>query len=835
MRHARLAVPSLAVCLVAHAAAAGALAAQAPPAGPRPPGARAALPPPSGNAELRGVVVEAGGAPVAGAALTLRTRRDSSLVAGGLAGSDGRFRVGGLLPGAYTLRVTRLGFSPRVRAVTIATPDQRLELDTVQMGRIALSLAGVNVTADASPVTIEPDRNSYRAKTVAPGAANASEVLEVVPSVQVDADGKVSLRGNENVVVQINGRPTPLRGPQLAAFLKQLPGPVVERVEVVPNPSAKYDPEGLAGIINIVLKQDADLGLSGGFTVSAMNADRWNGSGNLGYQRGRATLFGSYGYNGDARVFTGVNDRERFDPGRALTSVTEQDLSGTTVNRGHNVTANADWRAGPRDVLSQALVVNVRRAGEDSRLAFTELDAARTAFDRYLRPRGTTARGLLLDHTTAWRRTLVPRRHELAAEVRVNHTDDEERTDFTHRTADGATLLDAETNDVDARATQLTAQLDYTRPVGKTAKLETGYRGNSRWLDRDFAARRDPTGTGAWTPSALSNGFGFDEHVQAAYGVLTRPLRAFELQGGLRAEYTTRTFALARERYPYDYFRVFPSAALTHGAAGPTQTRLSYSRRIRRPGTGELNPFPQFFDAQNVFLGNPQLRPEFTDAVEFGVTRTGKLGSVQISPFFRRTSDLIRVEIEPEATVDGRAVTTVSFVNLATSNSYGADLNGTVRAGRRFTGIANANVYRLVTDGGSASALASDAVAWSTRLNGTVQVTDGLAVQATYTYRAPFAIERGRWAAFQTTTFVVRQKVYGERGLVSLRMLDPFNTNRFSILSGTERLQQLTEREPGVRGVFLGFQYTTGRAPRLRPPRPDAQAPAPPPGGFGGP
>jgi outer membrane receptor protein involved in Fe transport len=537
-------------------------------------------------------------------------------------------------------------------------------------------------------------------------------------------------------------------------------------------------------------------------------------------------LFGSYGYNSDGRRFTGINDRERFDLQHQRTGVTEQDLAGATVNRGHNLTGNAELRIGRRDVLSQALVANVRTAGEDSRLSVVERDGALVPGERYLRPRRTDTDGLLLDWTTAWRRTLAPRRHELAAEVRLNRTVDTERNGFARRSADGGTLLEAEAFDLDARATQLTAQVDYTRPLGGATRLETGWRANSRWLDRDLDAQRDATGRGTWLPSPLGNAFGFDEHVQAGYGVLTRTVRRLEVQGGLRAEYTGRVFALADARYPYDYFSLFPSAALSWGGTGATQLRLGYGRRIRRPGTGELNPFPQFFDAQNVFVGNPALRPEFTDAFEGGLTRTGRRGTLQLSPFFRRTTDVIRVEVEPDAMVDGRPVTTVSYLNLATSNSYGADVNGTLTAGRKLTAVTSFNVFRLVTDGGSASALASDALAWSARLNATWQATPGLAVQGTYFYRAPYAIERGRWAAFQTTTFVVRHKVRGDRGLVSLRVLDPFNTNRFAIRAGTERLLQLTAREPGVRGVFVGFQYNTGQAPRLRPVRQDPQ-PAP--------
>jgi hypothetical protein len=173
----------------------------------------------------------------------------------------------------------------------------------------------------------------------------------------------------------------------------------------------------------------------------------------------------------------------------------------------------------------------------------------------------------------------------------------------------------------------------------------------------------------------------------------------------------------------------------------------------------------------------------------------------------------------------------VSFVNLATSNSFGSDLNATVRAGKRLTTVSNVNVFRLVTDGGSLSALGSDAVAWSARLNATLQATPGLALQAVYSYRSAMGVEQGRFAAFQTTTFVARQRVYGDRGTLSVRVLDPFNTNRFGVRAGDDRLLQVTQRRPGVRGVFLGFQYATGQAPRLRTPRQEQQAA--PSGGFG--
>jgi ferric enterobactin receptor len=780
---------------------------------------------PDAKGEVRGFVLDESNAPVVRASIAIRSKPDSALVAGAIAGDNGAFRIQGLRPGAYSLRVTSLGFRPRVQEFTVGDVSPRVALGGIRLSRVAVALEGVHVTSERATVTIEPDRNTYRAKEVAPSAGNASEVLDAVPSVQVDGDGKVSLRGNENVAVQINGRPSPLRGTQLGAYLKALPANVVERVEVIPNPSAKQDPEGMAGIINIVLRQNADLGWSGGLNLGLANRDRYNGSGNVGYQRGPVTLFTSYGRYTDYRGVFGINDRERYDALRSLLSVTEQDIDERSGNDGHNVYTSADYKLNRRDVLSNALSLNVRRFTNGMASAHTELSSSRAVLGLYDRLRETDNEGRMIDYTVAFKRSFEPRNHELSMELRVNRSHDEDHTTLWRqpRATNGSpsgSPVEGEIDDLDAVTRQLTGQLDYTRSLAKRTKIESGYKATARWLDRDFIVSKDALGTSVWVRSNLSNAFEFDENVHAAYAVLSHGVAKFDLQAGLRAEYATRDFALAdpAASYPYDYGSLFPSAVVLYNLTAASQMKLSYSRRIRRPGTQELNPFPSFFDVQNVFIGNPNLSPEYTDAFELGYTRNGKLGSLQFSPFYRRTSNVIRVDINTADTLDGREVTTVSFRNLASSNSWGADLNGTVRLGSRFNGFAGFNAFKIVTDGGSQSVLSSSAVTWMARVNGTTQLSKAFSIQGSYFYRAPMKIERGRFAAQQSTSITLRQKVRGDAAVVGLRIVDPFNTGGFKIRAGDDNVMQITERNFGVRGVFLNFQYTYGRPPRIRQP-----------------
>ncbi|HEU4747655.1 MAG TPA: TonB-dependent receptor, partial [Gemmatimonadaceae bacterium] len=331
--------------------------------------------PPVAPGEVQGTIVaEDNSAPVARAAVAVRNKKDSTMVTGVMGGEDGKFKVQGLRPGTYYLRVSGIGFSPRnTEEFTITPAALTATVGPIKLARFAVSLQTVEVEGTTPTVTIEPDRNSYKAKDVAPAAANASDVLAATPSVEVDGDGQVSLRGNQNVVVQINGRATPMRGQQLGAYLKQLPASIVERVEVVPNPSAKQDPEGMAGIINVVLKQNTDLGVSGGLTLGMANSERYNGSGNLGYNKGPITLFGSYGYITDDRGLTGLNDRERYDPAGPPLSFTEQDIAGRVGFGGHNLTTTAEYAFNKRDVLSNSFSMNARRFKDNSLTAIAEL------------------------------------------------------------------------------------------------------------------------------------------------------------------------------------------------------------------------------------------------------------------------------------------------------------------------------------------------------------------------------------------------------------------------------------------------------------------------------
>jgi outer membrane receptor protein involved in Fe transport len=796
------------------------------PAGQAPAGAPGARPggmiPQQGGAQLRGQVLDAAsGRPVGSASVSVWSRADSVLAAGAVTRPDGSFRVEGLRPGRYYVRVSHLGHTPATTAdITVAPGATSADVPTVRLAAGAVQLEGITATAARSEVRMSADRNVFAAKDL-PAAAggNSTDVLRNVPSVEVDQDGRVSLRGNQNVAVQINGRAAPMRGDQLGQFLQQLPANMVDRVEVIPNPSAKYDPEGMAGIVNIVLKGNAELGLSGGVNASAGTSDRYNGSGNLGYQRGRMTLYGSYGYFGDGRQTSGFNNRTNLD-GDAPVGFLDQLSNGRARMRSQTLNTNAELKLNKTASIANTLMVSGRDFRQNTRNDFTRFDAARTPLLGSDDRQRMTSDDATFDGTLSYKNVMQPRQNEVSVEARFNRSAFEQSNSFTQQPLDvarapmGSQPLRTQ-NLTDAVNSEMYLQADLTRMV-QGVRVETGYKGQLRQVENDLTSQRFSYDTGDWANTGASNLFKIDERVHAAYGVFTRNAGKLELQGGVRVERTDReTNRVDDELEPFT--DLFPSALVAYNVDAARQVKASYSRRIQRPQTQMLNSFLFYEDPLNRFRGNPYLRPEYTDAFELGLQQSGRLGSLQLTPFYRHTSGAIR----RIRTTQGDTITS-TVDNISTANSYGADANASLRAGR-LTGFVGLNAFHQESDGNtSAGAVSSSGFGWTTRGNANLKLGKRTDVSVFGMYRAPMNTEFGRIGAFAMTNMSLRQKFMNDKASVTFRVQDPFNTMRFRSYTddpnGVLGYRIDTERRFGARGAFISFNYSFGQTPRLRTP-----------------
>jgi ferric enterobactin receptor len=643
-------------------------------------------------------------------------------------------------------------------------------------------------------------------------------VLRHVPALDVDIDGSVRLRGNQRVVIQLNGRTAPLRGQQLALFLQQLPASMLDRVEVIPNPSARHDPDGMAGIVNIVLKQSADLGTSGGGSLGLATGGRSSGSGNLGYQRGRVTLFGSYGYLDDRRDDVGSNYRELRSG--AEVPYLEQAIASRLAPRSHSLTGNADLRLGRTTVLSASALLSIREHEQATRNEHVGLDGQRAAVYRHGRVSDVDNHGRAAQAGLTLQHTLRPREHELSADLRLSRS----VNDIHHRFAqyphapEGVAQSAPERREahrIETQSSALTAQVDYTRSLPKGLRMEAGYKATLRQLDNALGVSEWRGGADGFADRPeRSNAFRFDEQIHAGYTVLTAGRGRVQAQGGLRMEHAETDFALADAGVTANgYSQLFPSASLAYSRQQGEQLKASYTKRIQRPDAAMLNPFVVADDPSNLLVGNPHLRPEYTHAFELSYVKSGSRGSLQLTPYFRRSTDVIR-RIK-EVGDDGVSVTT--YRNLSTSDSYGADVTGSWKVGA-LSGFLGWNLFQMSTDASNLSEGLSvgHASSWSVRGSMGWKVDARTDAQVLGMYRAPLTVEQGWISGVSMLQLALRRKVLNDKGSISLRVTDPLDTMGFSFWTADERHYQESHRHFRIRSVHLGFSYSVGQQPRVR-------------------
>ena len=758
---------------------------------------------------IRGRVVEAAtGQPVSDASVTIHRIADTAVVGAVRSRDDGNFHIDRVKAGDYTVRVRALGFSPIEDTVALAG-DTATDLGTIALAELASQLGPQVVTAERQDVTLSPDRNSYSTKNMTTAAGGtAVDVLRNIPSVEVDASNNVTLRGDQNVVVQINGRPTPLKGDALGNFLAQLPASVVKNVEVSTNPSAKNDPDGTAGIINIVLNQNADLGWSGGFTAATGTTGQANVSAHAGHQAGPLTLFGSYGIYRNHQDMDGHSLLTNV--GIATPAAISSHIDGSTDPLWQSSTFRTEYKLSSDDAISFDATLAGGQYSRDNISEFANLDQMGDVTGSYAQANDQFTRYLTQDYALGFHRTGDANARTFSTEVRFNETSGTIATSL---------FGDAITREHDLSAVawpSLTMQADYTDPFGGSGtKLETGVKEITRRTANDYSAAYLDTTAGIFVPDAArASAFAYDEQIGAAYALLTQQLGKVQAQGGLRAEEAATSVGR--------YGSLFPSAVLSYGIA-----KLSYSRRINRPDPSEIDPVEYRIDAHDVYRGNANLRPEYTDALELGLQHTAGWGTIQLNPYFRHTAHAVRF-IE---TVDSTGTTLSTYDNVASTREMGTDVNVTYHAGPLDV-LTGGNVSRYQSDAanlpGNPSARAS---IWSARVNATWKFSRELDAQATTNYRSAYAVEGGTRDAFVFMNLAVRHKLWNDQGSITVRVQDPFNLLRYSsVLANAGTIQSSTQTY-GVRGVFIAISRDFGQGVKLAPQDQPAAPAAGPPGG----
>jgi outer membrane receptor protein involved in Fe transport len=754
---------------------------------------------------ITGVVLDGeDGNTLRSATVTLLNAR-GQFMTGTTTGDDGSFRLTEIQPGRYGIRISFIGYLTRNVENFVVVPGQTANLGQIRLEVDTATLDEIVVAARRELVEQRADRTIYNvADQPVTAGGSALETLQTLPSIEVDTEGNLSLRGSQNVAVHIDGRPVPVRGAMLASMLRQISAQNVERVEVLPNPSARYEPDGMSGIINIVLKEGTNRGLSGGLTTGMGTAPNGEVSANLAYQQGRWDLFGSYGFRYDAFQLDGESLQTRL----AIDQTIQQDVLIDNGTGSHLFNTTVDYTLAPGTTIGARSTIGRRAGTSDQTVNY--LFGPAPAPDRFdTRLTDGTVGGLNFDAAMTFRRQFGED-HLLKAETRITRNADERAETFTYQMLAASLPGRLERSTVDNATESQVAQIDYNRTIGGV-RVETGTRLSQRRIDNNRLFERQADGAYIPVPGRSAD-FGFDESIYAGYLQANRSFGKLDFQAGLRGEISERTIdVLATGRSSNRFDAIYPSAFALYNFAPGTSVKAGYSRRVNRPQASALNPVPQFDDALIVDRGNPDLRPEYIDAVEFTFQF---MYAINVSPFYRRTTDVIRrrVFFDPAT-----GITTLTSQNLDVATTYGTDVTllgqfGPVR------GMVSGSAYRAVTDGGSAeTGVMSDAFIWSLRSGIQIRPREGTEVQLFGFYRAPTKTEDGRISGFAVTSIGVRQQLIRERLSLSARLNDVLNTTRFEFRTSNGHQIFQGTRDPRIQHVTASLTYTFGQTtPRQR-------------------
>lgn len=770
---------------------------------------------------ISGKIIDATtGQPVefANVVLSRRSKKDpakDSIVAGVITETNGEFSFTKLFPGRYKLKVGFIGyknFEKDSLLVTMKAPV--LALGQVKIQANTEVLKDVDVIGEKDQMQMNIDKKVYNVeKDIVSTGGNASDVLNNIPSVTVDVDGTVNLRGNANVTILIDGKPSAMlgSGPEV---LRSIPSNLIERVEVITNPSVKYDPDGISGIINIVLKKDQKGGLNGTVSLSAGTNNKYNGSFNLNYRRKKWLLFGSYSPRYDTRTSGGYTNQKSFFTDTSFYYNSVSDNEG--LNFSQTGRFGFDYYINPKHVIGFTSSFNLRDNEGDEIVKYDFLDENSILTSSNERRNLSERFEKSLDLGVNFRKTYDVTGHEWTADVSWSGNAEEEFTDNIQKTYLPDGTISGEfpwmQESFDDRVnTVFTFQTDYVKPnPEKKSSFELGAKTIIRNVDYTKDAFTYDSASFNWqVDSTLTSEYSFNEQIFSAYSAYAGMIKNLGYKVGLRLEEALTRFSLATtdEKFFNDYFSLFPSLHLSRKIKDIHEIQLSYSRRVNRPSVRSMNPFPDLSDPLNIRVGNPYLKPEYFNSIDLSYIRLWKKTTLSSSVYYRRTDNMI----QRYKVVDPNGVSTTTFQNYASAENLGAEMNVRTRPLKWLSLMYNVNFYQTKTIGPEISGeLTSVGTNWNTRISADISLPKDIRLQLSGFYRAPMVIINGHMNAMYSADMGARWDFMKKKASLALSWSDVFDTRKMSMHLEDVSYQQDFERRWESSYVMLTFSYRFG-------------------------
>jgi outer membrane receptor protein involved in Fe transport len=638
---------------------------------------------------------------------------------------------------------------------------------------------GVKVQADRPEFEYKIDRrviNVGQQQTVLSGTA--VDVLENVPSITVDVEGNVQLRGSSNFTVLIDNRPTPL-DPNVA--LQQLPASIIDRIEIITNPSAKYDPDGTAGIINLTLKKSDQGGVSGIFNANLGLDDLRNRSGGdflLNRRKGKTTFYIGADYN--RRSFPGSSHTGQRNSFGDTTLYRLSSGNSRRGGKGYSLRVGLDHAVTDRDMLNAGF----RLGGHDFG------GRSDNQYDEWSEPGGVHALRLSHDESNRdekfyeanldFKHDFAKKGHELLAQVIVEgESGSDEDTNRLFGAGDSLIVGQRSTESGPSRDIRL--KLDYTLPLRPDEKFQAGYQ--NRTASGEEKTERfdyDAAASAFVLQQPFSHAIDYTHTIHSLYATYSNEMQKLGYQAGLRGEYTGRDIRLKDmgERFTIDRWDFFPTAHLSYTLDGAQrrQVMASYTRRVERPHDWDLEPFETWMDAYNVRRGNPDLRPEFIDSYEATVQSSAGQSLFSIEAYYRMTSN----KVERVQSLYAPRVTLQSVANIGHDDSFGSEIMMNTNLFKPWNVNLMGNLYRYRVEGELlGESFSRKSFNWSVRLNNTLRITPSTRLQANMMYNSPTVSSQGRREGNFMAHFSLRQEFLNKALSATLQVRDAFKTGVF--------------------------------------------------------
>lgn len=772
------------------------------------------------DVEITGKVIDKDtGDPLEYATIAFLQPSDNSVVTGGITDMDGNFNIT-VASGTYNVSVEYISFKKQTLKNKSLTANTNL--GTIYLEMDLATLDEVEIVAEKTTVDIKLDKKIYNVgQDLTVSGGTVSDVLDNVPSVSVDVEGNVALRGNDNVTILINGKPSGLVGLDSTEALRQLPADAIERVEVITSPSARYDAEGTGGILNIILRRSKLQGFNGSITANGGYPATAGISGNINYRTGAFNIFNTTGYSyrevpGNSTTETQYFNKEFDDDGNLIGDLPDTFLNEyrdfDRIRKGINTNLGVEWYINDNTSLTTSIFYRGQDNSSNTTNNIYDYDNLGNLVSETLRLDPEVEDDQTVQYSVNFDKQFADKPgHKLTFDFQFEDSREDENSIITENGLDSEKVRTLE------QQNNILLQSDYVLPLGEASQFEFGYRGDFNKLDTDYtlAFYNDETNDFE-IDTDVSNNLIYSEYINAVYTQFGSKIKEkFSYLLGLRMESTRITIdqVTTNDLEKKNYVGFFPTVNLGYEFTENQSVMLGYNRRLRRPRSRFINPFPSRSSATNLFQGNPDLDPSYSDAIDLGYLHEfGKL-TLNSSIYYQHSTDVFTFITEATGDYVQIGDTDVPVIkrtpiNLATNDRYGFEFTTTYKPTKKWNMNANFNFFNSITRGDyNGVNFDADNLSWFIRFNNKVTLPADIEWQTRLMYMGPNEDAQNKSEGMFGMDLAFSKDLFNRNASITFNVSDVFNSRKRQTVSTTDTYISDAEFQWRERSFNLAFTY----------------------------